>query len=748
MNNKEKKFRLVLLVCGVLFIAGSYQHAVSQDLRWMRIGQLQSFYIDYGAECELTAFNNNWLTWPTQYGDNQYTTRARGIWLGAKNFYDPVEKKTKSVKVVGAGPRYDPANQPLMVFPLSIKLIGKSYPQKVIVDGQIGTTNTLYDILDDQQDNLPCDRMIVAQFNTSIGISVTKKVLAFVQQNHNSYFIYDYVFKNTGIYNKAGDVHQQTLNDFWIHFNFRYAFAGVTSTGFGSSWGAFASEWGTSTVNHDFGPYKNPPDTIRGFYSFYGPCKDRTSVTYDQDWGCPNQLGGGEGLDGLLGAAKYAGIVTLFVSKSPLEFNTDDRDQPKSTTYFSSDDLAMGATVSQYDESFMQQRYDRMAEGHFAQSHMENLGNQYQADWRSAHPDRDGGGGTSQGQGYGPYTLAHGDSVRVVFAEGVSGIDWEMCREAGAIWYQYFKGTASPTLNFPPGYTGPTTTYTDYTRAWVETGKDSIMQVYRSAIRNYQSGYTMPQPPPAPESFTVTSGGDKIHLEWANNAESDPHFGGYVIWRSEGSVKDYRTVYTKVFETSSSVNSWDDVTAKRGFNYFYSIQSKDDGTQNELRPGTPLYSSLFLTLTSTPAFLLRPAANLLGEVRVVPNPFDIRARKWQFGDQFQYDRITFYGLPPVCRLKIFSENGTLVWEKMHTNGSGDQIWDSKTSSGQVISSGIYILHVEVTEDIYAKEDKIADWDILDENLNKIYTQGQTMFHTGDKIFSAGQSTFRKFVVIR
>ena len=102
----------------------------------------------------------------------------------------------------------------------------------------------------------------------------------------------------------------------------------------------------------------------------------------------------------------------------------------------------------------------------------------------------------------------------------------------------------------------------------------------------------------------------------------------------------------------------------------------------------------------------------------------------------------------MCRLKIFTENGTLIWEKLHTNGSGDDKWDSKTSSGQTVVSGIYILHVEVTEDTYAREDKIARYDILDENLKLMYPTGALVYHAGDKIFSAGQATFRKFVIIR
>jgi hypothetical protein len=70
--------------------------ADAQALRWMRVGPLQTFFMDYGNECELLPYNHAFLSWPTQYGDNQYTTWAKGLWIGAQNFYDPVEKKRLS----------------------------------------------------------------------------------------------------------------------------------------------------------------------------------------------------------------------------------------------------------------------------------------------------------------------------------------------------------------------------------------------------------------------------------------------------------------------------------------------------------------------------------------------------------------------------------------------------------------------------------------------------------------------------
>jgi len=344
----------------------------------------------------------------------------------------------------------------------------------------------------------------------------------------------------------------------------------------------------------------------------------------------------------------------------------------------------------------MSERYKAMSEGHTDKPHDQYVGDDYPINY--SDPVRQTGGGTAQGQGFGPYTLAYGDSIHIVFAEALSGISWEKCREVGANWIQWFKQTGQPTLNLPDGST--TTDYNLYKRRWCETGKDSILKTFKAAKQMYNSGYSLAKAPPPPSNFTVSSGGDRIQLSWSDNADSWPHFNGYAIYRSRGNVLDYQSEYEKIFECEKSnvVHNFDDVTAIRGFDYYYYIQSKDDGTVNEVEPGKPLYSSLFWTVTSAAANLQRPAVlSTLDSIRVVPNPYDIRARVFQFGDQSQYDRLAFYGLPPVCQLKIFTERGDLIWEKNHTRGTGDELWDSKTSSGQIVASGIYILYVETPD---------------------------------------------------
>lgn len=749
-KRNSKRYLIAVACLGLLLLNTLSLQA--QETKWMVVGELQSYYHNLGAEWEDAGRSPyNFLTWPTLYGDDQHTVRARGLWLGATDFDDPVENVNKSIKVIGIGPRISD-NWVNMIFPVSFKLLAKSAHPAVTVDDQSASTIDDYDIPDEYDPALPADRVLVSKFNTSMGVTVTRKVLAFTQQNHDDYFIYDVVFKNTGIYNDAGDVKEQTLNNFYAYFVTRYAYAGVTSPEWGSTWGAFSSQWGSSTLLQDFRfmdqKYKNKyPDLTRGYFSWYGPTSsDGHPLTPQQDWGCPDHEE-----TGVLGSAKYTGGVTLFASKGPGEnYTVDDPDQPYTTAYVGSDGAPAEGPISQYNENFMKMRYDIMTEGKLdhgqADAVFDAIGNDgYVDDWPpllNGYRSTQTQGSSSKGQGFGPYTLEPGDSIRIVYAEGVNGLSWTMDREVGGKWYAYFSDAQSkPDLIMPDGSQASSNNTWNYEpqnaykRAWIETGVDSILQVVESARQNYESGFNIPQAPPAPSTFIVASGGDRIRLRWSNNAEEDPNFDGYVIYRSEGNVKDYTTVYTEIASANSAqldtkfpldaegYRYFDDLNARRGFNYYYYIQSKDDGSQDTVHPGKPLYSSKFMTLTNKAAFLRRPAGSSLSQIRVVPNPYNIRARQLQFGEESTYDRLAFYGLPPYCQIKIFTERGDLIWSKEHNDGSGDELWDSITSSGQIIVSGIYLAYFEVSQNYH------------DPN-------------TGELLFKKGDHIIRKFIVIR
>ena len=450
-----------------------------------------------------------------------------------------------------------------------------------------------------------------------------------------------------------------------------------------------------------------------------------------------------------------------------------------------------------------------MTAGHPGQTHSEQVGRTFANDW--------GGdaGGYAAAQGFGPYTLNPGDSVRIVIAEAVAGImkNRENVREIAQNW---FNSTGNYVL--PDGST--TTDRNEYKNTWVMSGEDSLMRSFRRAISNFESGFNIPSPPPPPNEFIVRSGGNKITLEWkGDEAEAWSNFDGYRVFRAEGRAD---TTYDLIFscDAANKVNSFEDRTAKRGFNYFYYVQTKDDGTTNNIEPGIPLVSSKFYTMTNKEAFLKRPPGgqvsadgnritfvgdglqkvfdikdlllqnserdvelpdsilledgevNLqtygievygpsgllipennyeiigtfvhlntapvgeievritkyfderiydLDQIRIVPNPYYISSRDIQFGESSQ-DRLAFYNLPDVCTIKIYTETGDLVETIRHTDGSGDELWHSLTSSSQLVVSGLYIAYFEVTEDI------------IDSNGNRTYKKGD--------------STFKKFIIIR
>lgn len=673
MRISKKSFRASLLVAAgllLLLVSGALAQP-AQEVRWLRVGNLHSWYSSLGSELEIGRTGSeteqtDGMRWPAQYvwQDN---VAGKAMWIGTTNFFDRKLNSTVPHKVVAVGTRgADPAGE---IMPVSFRMIGRFRAPNVIVDGDPATENRLNDVLDEVDETLVPDRMIVNELNTSIGLTVTRKLMAFSQQNHDNYFIYDYVLKNTGIIDRQGTRDPKTLTGVVLYFQYRYALGKESFfLGFAPSNNV---DWGRNTVNQVVGTNPAAPDfEFRAQYSWYG----KHSQSPVDDLGAPNHV-----LDGRLTSAKYIGFVTLHADKSATD-KSDDPSQPSTTFYIGSDTGPQAS--NQFDPGLMTRKYEAMTKGHSPVSHADQIGEGF------ANIFGNDAGGFAQGQGFGPYDLAPGDSIHIVFAEAVDGLSREQCVALGKQWFD----NAAP-FTLPNGST--TSNRDQFKNAWVKTGIDSLYRTFRHAGQNFKNGYAIPQPPPPPSIFEVRSGGDRISLSWADNAASWPGFDGYKIYRATGKPD---TTYTEIFSCNRAnvVHTFDDVTARRGFDYYYYIVSKDDGSKNDVHPGVPLVSSKFYTMTNAPAYLRRPAADDLADIRVVPNPYNIRARELQFGSVAP-DRIAFFGLPPECTIKIFTERGDLIETLEHTDGSGDELWDSLTSSRQVVVSGLYIAVIETPD---------------------------------------------------
>jgi len=296
--------------------------------------------------------------------------------------------------------------------------------------------------------------------------------------------------------------------------------------------------------------------------------------------------------------------------------------------------------------------------------------------------------------GYGPYTIPIGGSIRIVVAEAVAGLNRNECYRIGAEW-------VAGTCTFP-GFTG---TNDQAKNMWVRTGRDSILQTFQRATDTWNSleaGLKIPQPPEPPTIFEVNSGGDRISLSWSNSSESDPTLKSYRLYRAD-SAWDNRN-YQLIAELPKGTLSYNDLTPTRGFNYYYYLQCVGDGSNNG---GVELVSNRQLTQTYWGATLMREAVDDMAQIRVVPNPFNIRARDLQY--KGERDKIMFLDIPGQCTIRIYTERGDLIKTINHTNGSGDEAWQCTTDYRQVVVSGLYIAHFETPD---------------------------------------GRSTYRKFVIIR
>lgn len=703
MRKQQRFTKSIFLTLGCVLLM---QHSIRGDeTKWISIGMLHNWFSSTGCEIEigrrgLISDQQDGMRWPALYKLTDLQA-AKGLWIGTKNFDDPIMEKNYGFKVVHSGPRGVDEHNELM--PKTFKLIGKFPHPLVLVDAEPASHTVYEDIVDEIDERLIADRVFLNEINTSIGITITRRIYANSQQFHDNYFIFDYTFKNTGVYNKNGDriTPHKTLEDVIFFFQYRWAVSKYIGDS-GNRYAPQAATWGQSTVNRVLHPYYG--DDIRASYAWLG-----LHSGYEGDnIGGPNING-----DGFLGAAQFPGVLTLHVDTAPGD-TTDDTGQPAHAPYFfSGADITQVSFNDQFNEGNMTKEYMTMSSGFPLMTHADMVG-----DGNADELSIAGGGGVSQGIGYGPFTILPNDSIHIVMAECANGIDWEKCKIIGNKWFNEIEPYILPDNN-------ETNNKDQYKNAWVFTGQDSLMKTFQRAQATWDNGMIIDPAPPPPDEFIIVSGGDRITLSWSDNAEDYEHFAGYRLYRS---LDTPDTSFTLLFECGQGtdnplVHTYEDRNAIRGFDYYYYITSFDDGTVDQIHPGGhQLESSLFWTRTIIPANLKRIPGTSLEGIRIAPNPYNTAAVDYQFGLS-NPNRIMFYNIPPVCKIKIYSERGDLVKTINHTNGTGDEEWLQTTSNGQVVVSGIYIVYFEVTENTYDSD-------------------------TGTILFKNGDGIAKKLIVIR
>jgi hypothetical protein len=759
---KKKALSKIILVMLIISFMGISQAATRY--KWITIGSLQNFYYDTGTEWEEVNYaQQQWgFTWDSFYRD-QDMQAAKGMWIGVKDFFDPVMNRVYPFKVIHNGPRAVTDIEIREYIPQEIKLVARYPHPEVYVDENEGSDmmngqNGKNDDIDEVDPNIPVDRKVVNKVNTSTGISFTKNVYAISQQNYDDFHIIEYEFENTGIYNQEGDVYEQTLNDVYFHWQWRDAIAqegcwNGTYTAAHKNWISTSVRdvrWGYSMMFDVIGEDQDNPQTssvyedmtgldaqdddgnwMRGYVAWMGKWSD---FGYD-NIGSPNVNGIAHNNlpaldDGRLGAAQYKGMVVVHADTSPSD-SDDDLSQPRSNNYINSNDQqhTFTAGLNQYDEIGMAYKYQRYMANGDGGSFAELVWSATNGD-AGAYSSNTSAAGYSQMLAFGPYTMAPGDKVKIVFAEAAGGLGRNYGYWVGQQWMKAREG-ATLSLVDPHNPSATMTVNASNANAWkdamVYSGRDSLMKTFRKAITLYKDGFynTIPSAPKPPATIEIFSTEDGINISWDGSASlAHEHFEGFRVYRafiekdstyrvvldcniSDGNLDAYRVEASNVFEFL-------DTEPLRGQNYYYYITAYDDGTQNLLEPGVELESSPFYTRTNRGATVKSPPApNELFDInnydlnnpadrkaimefliKVVPNPINVRNEKIQFIGNV--NKLLFAGVPSGCKISIYTERGDFVTEV--TESEAGYAWFLTTEWQQILVSGVYIAHFVMEED--------------------------------------------------
>ncbi len=723
MDSKTmKKIANISILLLLLFLGQAFSQVEGTEKRYIRVGSLQSHFTAYGSERAWTGRYYAGLIWPADYQlqDNAVIKRT---WIAAKDFTDERGQYWEKY-----GLYFVASDVGRTLFPVKLEETGKFENPLVYVDG-----NNLSSVYSGDVDYINpdqiADRIVTNVVNTYLGLTMTRRIYAFSQQYHDNYFIKEFIFKNTGNtdYDDEIELHED-LKGVYISWGTRYSVCREAAKYIGGqAWGerdvptrrgeTYPQEYMKQITEST--PFSEL-DFLRCAFAWAGQNK---ANSYD-NIGAPDLLGYGR-----LTAIQHAGIVTLHVDKSVTD-RSDDPYQPSTLGWHAGDTYPGRGTLT---AGTMKELY-YMLQGHpyggankggtnrFDETYITTL--TYQKDPHDIHGDD---GGANIWFVYGPFDIPFGDSIRIVEAEGIAGLSRTMAENIGRRWFKAYKNKSDNGPFVLPD--GSTTNDKDvFKNTWVFTGKDSILLTFSRAKRNFDVDFDIPQPPLPPRTFDVKSGGDKIYLSWtASPSESDPDFGGYRIYRAVGKPD---TTYQEIFACGKNtanpeiVHEFADRSAIRGFPYYYYIVAFNDGSNNTdgyANPPGELHSGKFYTWATEPAYLTRPAGKSLDDIRIVPNPYNISARDFNYWGE--PDKIMFLNIPAYCKIKIYTERGDLIKTIIHDDGSGDEAWNAVTSSRQTIVSGLYIAYFEVTKD---------------------YTDPETQ----KILYRKGDHIIKKFVVIR
>jgi hypothetical protein len=323
---------------------------------------------------------------------------------------------------------------------------------------------------------------------------------------------------------------------------------------------------------------------------------------------------------------------------------------------------------------------------------------------------------------WGPYTVAPGDSVRIVVAEIAGVMDYKAVVQG------------DPDGLFPDATIRAI-------RDNAELARNAVAWGFGAVVDGIPIAADAPEPPPAPAADAVNAsvGTDQaaIAVTWDDVAETTTlaDGSGSIYYNGLDDLDGYRIYRSDDFQYTSETEPpafrgafWDmiaeipkadfgqffdselgkyryvdeDVDFGRQFGYYVSAYNIDPKTWTSAN-GTVV--NRLPELESGDHRRSQPTGAEAGpvtsfDIYVVPNPYVFGDPDRHFGTSDPF-RIEFRNLPERATIRIYTVSGELVRTIEHGpdergNLAGTAVWSQKTDSGLLVAPGLYVFHVEST----------------------------------------------------
>ncbi|MBD3376798.1 hypothetical protein GF406_17305 [candidate division KSB1 bacterium] len=548
----------------------------------------------------------------------------------------------------------------------NIKKVKYPYPTITVEGIDISST----DVYDGNPDpNLISDQMVETVVNTYIGMTLRQRVFAWSHPKYQDFAIVHQQWINTG--NTDADPEIELPNNDFSNF---YFFQVNTFAPGNGSHDEKADRTHTKSdrsevySNVDVWVWEGDDPDNPGVYDPNRPQLLHVSVGND-----PNDLWQGKRIDNEGDPKPETGefMSPMFVGEGILHLDagTDDRSHdPEKLKIMLWDDyywLYHGATQDRED------RYQVFREG--------LNGVRFSDDFEKDSPDPVVNSQRALST-YGPWEMAFGDTINIVFFRGVKGINANLAKEKGAEWLDWFLNGEG---NFDD----------EAKNQLLRSGRDSLIQIYEYAKEVYANDYSLPegmnpQPPSRLEVASIDS--NHVLIEWSQPERVPMNISHYNIYTSIGS-RDTRYELHESIEAEEGLTDYQYILRdpQPGFAYYFALTAVDvNGNE----------SSLYLCRTNRLALQAGLAkSDEMDGIRVVPNPFvyDPDGIENYTGEP---DKLIFAGLPGPCKIRIYTLTGDLIDEIEHRDAfSGGREFLTITRYQQFMVSGVYIYHVKSLE---------------------------------------------------